>query len=117
MNTLSQLPQVDCKPVILYDDNGKETGITYVPAIIVDMDADLKKELRNIFASIYTKHHKEYCLNNPHGDLVKFTTQNHIDPLFDEILDLICCNFNGMPDICPLLDMINAKIKELEGQA
>lgn len=42
MNTLDQLPEVNYKPVTYYDYNGEATGISYIPAIIVDMSADLK---------------------------------------------------------------------------
>lgn len=114
--TLDQLPAVDCTKIPHYNANGKETGWTNVPTIIINLDINFKKALSELFTTIYTKHHNKYCQQNPRGRLATMTTQSDIDQIFNEVLSQICsdsCSF----DICPLLDMINAKISELEAQA
>ncbi|HLC07222.1 MAG TPA: hypothetical protein VJJ26_03475 [Candidatus Babeliales bacterium] len=125
MLTLDQLPEDDdlFTRVTNYDENGNMTGKTNdevyylnVPTVIVNMDPKLKKALRQLFTPIYTKHHEEYCQNNPRGTLATMTTQNQIDEIFAEVLNMICSN-NCTPSICPLLEMVDAKIKELEAQA
>jgi hypothetical protein len=111
--TLSQLPDVNCTKVTHYDANGKATGWTNVPTIIINLDVNFKKTLSELFTTIYTKHHTKYCQQDPHGRFAAMTTQNDIDGIFNEVLREICSNSCSL-DTCPLLDMINTKINELE---
>lgn len=114
--SLGQLPDVDCTKITHYDVNGKAVGWTNVPTIIINLDINFKKTLSELFTSIYTKHHTKYLQQDPHGRFAAMTTQNDIDQILNEILLEICYN-NCTFDICPLLDMIDAKIVELEAQA
>lgn len=111
--TLSQLPNVACTKVTHYDADGNATGWTNVPTIIINLDANFKKTLSELFTSIYIKHHEKYYQQDPHDRFATMTTQNDIDKIFNEVLGMICSDSCSL-DTCPLLDMINAKIAELE---
>lgn len=87
---------------ILYSPIGKK------PMAITGTDI---KELSQLFESIYTKLHQNYCYVNPNGELVNVTAEDMFEGLC-----LDCFNYDGIIMTQELLKKIDAKIAELEVQ-
>lgn len=85
----------------LYSTTGEPMAIT---------GTDIKK-LSQLFESIYTKLHKNYCNDNPNGELVNVTAQD----MFEDICEAIIYS-DGIIMSKELIKKIDAKIKELEKQ-
>jgi hypothetical protein len=87
---------------VLYSSAGKEP--------IAITNANIKK-LSQLFKSIYTKLHQNYCNENPHGELVNVTAED----MFEDIC-MAVFYYDGIVMTQKLLEKIDAKIAELEPQ-
>lgn len=115
--TLEELPLAEYTHVKHYDNKGRWTGgSTNIPNARINLNINLMAELRELFFAIYTEHHIQYCQNNHHGRYATEITKKEIDELFETVLDNICYDYCTY-DTCPLLEMIDAKIAQLEAQA
>ena len=77
---------------------------------IVITNADIK-DLSQLFKSIYTKLHQNYCNDNPNGELVNVTAQD----MFEDICKAIIYS-DGIIMTKALIKKIDTKIAELEKQ-
>jgi hypothetical protein len=84
---------------IAYSPIGKK------PMVITGTDI---KKLSQLFESIYTKLHQDYCNDNPNGELVNVTAQD----MFEDVC-LAVFYYDGIVMTQKLLEKIDAKIAEL----
>jgi len=83
--------------------NQLERKLIYVEPVI---EETIKKQLYQELVPIYAKHHKQYCIDNPNGELVKIAA----DKIFDELLEIIFI----IKEPHAWLQKLDAKIAELE---